>query len=222
MERTCLIATPTYDGKLSHHYVSSLFRSLVLLGQHGIRSHFAFYPGDCVLLRARSNLLQQSIEVGADDLVFVDADIIWPPEALLRLLSHDLDVVGMSYRTKQDDQQRYAVQALPGGKLEPDANWLCEVAGLPTGFLRLSRKAQESIWDAGHRYKDELGNERRICFHYGLQHENRFITADYNLGEFLREQGFTIYLDMKYTPAHEGSKIYSGDVRLFLESQQSA
>ena len=50
-----------------------------------------------ILAQARTRLWRWAEENQADYLLFADADQTFPPDALLRLLSHGLDIVGANY-----------------------------------------------------------------------------------------------------------------------------
>lgn len=49
---------------------------------------------------ARNQMTGLAVEHGFDWLWFIDADMKFPPDSLLRLLKHDLDIVGADYRLR--------------------------------------------------------------------------------------------------------------------------
>jgi hypothetical protein len=56
-----------------------------------------FFTSGSVLPKARTILVETARDWGADYILWMDADHIFPAETLLKLLSHDLDVVGCNY-----------------------------------------------------------------------------------------------------------------------------
>jgi hypothetical protein len=49
------------------------------------------------LTESRTRILGEALSWGATHLLWLDADHVFPPDAFLRLLSHNLDVVGCNY-----------------------------------------------------------------------------------------------------------------------------
>lgn len=47
--------------------------------------------------RSREQLAEKALQAGADYILWVDADMRFPPDALVRLLLHDKDMVGINY-----------------------------------------------------------------------------------------------------------------------------
>ncbi len=54
------------------------------------------------LLDGRNWLVEQALKFGAERMLWLDADHTFPRDALERLLSHDLDVVGCNYPMRAD------------------------------------------------------------------------------------------------------------------------
>lgn len=53
-----------------------------------------------MISKGRNDLAQMAIDTGVDYILFVDSDMMFPPDALVRLLRHGKDVVGATYNKR--------------------------------------------------------------------------------------------------------------------------
>lgn len=219
-----LIATLCYSG-VSPETDRALRYAEKVLQDEGHEVAREWFPGDCILLRARSSSIQLALEYKFEDgkpfdyLIWIDADVIVGPYDLLRLLNHRKDIVAAPYR-KKCDQPIYAIQPLPGKYVEPDENGLAPVYGCGTGCMVLSNRVLQDIYDNSHKYTDQYGRTNIFALRYGFP-ENDFVSADFQLCRDLINRGWTVYLDTMVTPSHRGVKIYEGDFRQYLAQQNA-
>lgn len=76
------------------------------------------------IAEAREILAEEAIRGGADYILWLDADQVFEPDALLRLLAHGLPIVGCNYRKKIIGHEVSAAGIAPKENgLEP-ADWL--------------------------------------------------------------------------------------------------
>ena len=215
--RRVIIATPVAaDGSLSIYYVDSLISSFRLAAGQNVELYPVYLANDVLIQRARNDLIALAIEAQVDDLIWIDSDIQWEPEWLFRLLSYPMDVVGGTYPKKTDDEQ-YPVQAR--GKSIPvdQKTGLLEVDGLGTGFLRLTKKALQDLWDSNRPYTSNGKAGRWIC-EVLVGEDGEVIGEDIILCHKLQALGYKIYLDAGMTCAHIGQKRYVGNFGAFLQS----
>ena len=192
-----------------------------LLAANGIEAVPIGAPGDALVQRARNFLHRMFLRDGYDDLFWVDDDIEWNPLAALALLSHEVDVVGCAYRKKTDDEQLYTVRVakLPIPVDIKTGLWL--VDGLGTGFLRMSRRAAQALWDATSADMEYESDGEVYRWIYDVCPVNRrLISEDIIASEKLRQLGFQIYLDPNFVPFHIGEKKYGGDFRAYAAQLQ--
>ena len=98
------ICTPCYEN-VTAHYASSLAKLVLRTGQTQIEFNDeivcpqieVFMRSSSVLPQLRNMLVKDAIEWGANYLLWLDSDQSFPDEALLRLLSLNLPVVGVNY-----------------------------------------------------------------------------------------------------------------------------
>lgn len=82
----------------------------------------------------RNQAVAQARELGAEWLLFLDSDMIFPTDTLQRLMSRGKRVVGATY-PKRVPPHNLLYKLLPGVDRVEQATGLVEVAGLPTGCL---------------------------------------------------------------------------------------
>ena len=214
--RRVIIATPVAaDGSVSIYYVDSLINSFRLAASQNVELYPIYMANDVLIQRARNDLIALAIEAQVDDLIWIDSDIQWEPDWLFRLLSYPMDVVGGTYPKKSDDEQ-YPVQIM--GKTIPidQKTGLLEVDGLGTGFLRLTKKALQALWESSRPYTSNGKAGRWIC-EVLVGEDGEVIGEDIVLCHKLHALGYKIYLDAGMTCAHVGQKRYAGDFSEYLK-----
>ncbi len=147
------VATPAYRGEVVMQYAHCLVRDTVLAMAQGLYVEAPFGINDTYIQFARNYALRRFLETDMDHLMFIDADMSWSPGALGEILAlpAEMDIVGGVYRTKEDEAY-YPVNALG-----PLSFPLCELAGVATGFMRITRKAAQAMAEA---FEDPFWIER--------------------------------------------------------------
>lgn len=209
-KRIVHIITPSYDGKTACNFAISMAEIFRLSKDHpDIELRLNFWMHEALLQKARNNLFSDAYLGGADDIVFIDADQSFNAQAFYRLLSHPVDVAALPVRMKTDEE-RYNIRPEDVSRhiWHEDLN-LLEVENIGTGFLRLSRKAQQAIWDASVPYYDDGKERRMIC---NLQIINGgLISEDIQICNKLKDAGLKVYVDISETCKHFGTKCWEGD-----------
>lgn len=218
-----LIATPSYDGKLDVYYIDSLLNTLARSSEENVDIFPLFICYDSLIQRARNDLFKTAYETKMDILIFIDGDVGWNPDHFYKLIRSEKDLVGGSYRKKTDNEDLYVVKALDKGdktlNLNIDKNGYLEVAGLGCGFMKLSRKCIETLWDISKPYTSDKGNARMV---FEVVCENGdLISEDIYMCKKWRDLGNKVYLDTNITCTHTGTKTFTGNVNAWLQSFQN-
>ena len=100
-----VVATPCFGGQISVLYAASLFKLQKLLRAYGdINLKVLFKDGDALITRARASLISQFLDdPTATHLLFIDADIGFEPEQVLRLLQCGAEMCAAVYPIKRID-----------------------------------------------------------------------------------------------------------------------
>jgi hypothetical protein len=111
-----VVAIPAYDRKVYTDCASSLIALDRVLRQAKVEARFLFLPGDPVVQRVRSLAVADFLgDREATHLLFVDADIRFQPQTILRLVKFGEPVVGAAYPKKtypNERTQRFAPRDL--------------------------------------------------------------------------------------------------------------
>lgn len=219
-KKKILIGTPSYDGKLDIYYIDSLLNTLSLSEKNNVEIYPLFMCYDSLVQRARNDLFKVAHDTDVDFLFFIDGDIGWNPNDFFKLINSDKDIIGGSYRKKTDDQELYVVKALDDKdkslNLTIDNDGLMEVAGLGCGFMKISKNAVNTLWDASKQYNCEKG-ENRMVFEVVCE-DNDLISEDIYMCKKWRKLGNKIYLDTTITCSHTGTKTFFGNVNAWLNT----
>ena len=94
------VATPCYGGQLTEPYFRSTVKLLTFFNQHKIPLAFGTIANESLVTRARNVLLAYFLNSDYSHLLFIDADIEYKVEDVLKLYVHDKDVVVGAYPKK--------------------------------------------------------------------------------------------------------------------------
>lgn len=205
------IATPTLNTYPNHF--ASIVRALPRLMNAGIAVDHYILANGCHIDDLRNNCVHAFLKSDADYLVFIDADVGFPPEALYRLAMHEGDIVAGVYPRKE--MQRSYPFRFEGDVLKAEDDGLIRegILSVPAGFLRLSRKLLEHMAEhfIERGFKSpEVGGEFVPCLF-----ERRTIHGERHSGDVAfcvaaRELGYPIYVDPMLPFSHAGEFRFQG------------
>ena len=236
LERCIMIATPAYERALGTEYVLSLLDTTQELSARGISWQFRSGHWDSLICRGRNRMTHEFLKSDASHLLFIDSDIGWHTEDVLRLISSGKDVIGGVYPKKQmgKDGRSPCVVNIAHEKLGPDGRMLVENGCVPvqdtgTGFLLISRKA---LYDVGATILDSLrvSNFERAeeldqpylgWFDPFVENEHD-LSEDYAFCRRWQRAGGTVYVHIDCELTHTGSHTFRGALRDAVVSQEPA
>lgn len=206
-----LIATPAHDGKLDVWYTTSLVNTVRVAQANNVFIHPVFMSYDALVQRARNDLIALAIEGEYDALIFIDADMEWNPLWVMELLARPEDVVGGTARKKTDNAEIYVLKT---SDLTVHPNGLIKCEGLGTGFVKLSRKALQALWDNSPQYTNEGKVRRMVCNVEVI--DGQLYSEDVSMFRKLNALGFDCWLNPRMTCAHIGTKKFVGNLQNYL------
>jgi hypothetical protein len=217
---TIFIATPCLDGNVSAHYTASLVRSVALLQQRGWRTpHIDFEIGNSLIADARNKLVARFLASDSSDLVFIDADLSWSPEDLLRLVSFDAPFVAGVYQRKSRTKIDFAVKF--GATIGMDAQRLMAVERVGTGFMRLRRDCLERLVAANPGLRlvnpaDPADPNFHALFDTGIV-DGQFVGEDFTFCDRWRAIGGQVLIDPAMNFGHHGAAAYDEPLLKYLQ-----
>lgn len=210
-KRTIAILSPSYDGKVACNFsisIAEVFR-IAASTRPDLDIRLNYWMYNALVQTSRNNLFSDAYHNEVDDIVFIDGDQSFEPEAFFKVIDANVDVIGIPVRMKTEEE-RYNIRPENLDSIEYDFDLdLLEVERIGTGFLRLSRKAMQALWDASESY-DEDGIERKMICNIQIINGG-LISEDIQMCDKLKDAGFKIYVDVAYTCNHFGTKCFKGD-----------
>lgn len=208
------IATAAYQ--FHPNYTHSLAAAMPVLERAGIPVDLCHVADHCHVDDARNAMVRQFLMSQASHLVFIDNDVGFAAENLLRLaqINPDVDMVAGVYPLKEDSEG-YPVRLPDGVELWANEDGLVEVEGLPTGFLRISRRCLEQMIKAyGDRKFYGRGQSHDdlphvILFERTYENGVRY-SGDYAFCEKWRALGGKMYVDPEMHFTHSGTHEWEG------------
>lgn len=210
--RKVLLGTPAHDGRVDVWYCNSLVNTIKMAPHFDVLIQPVYMSYDSLVQRARNDLVRLALEEKFDDLIFMDSDQEWDPQWIFSLLARPEDVVGGTV-VKKADQPLFNVKALKSG-IKREDNGLIEVEAIGTGFLKISRKALEAVWNISPEYMNE-GKKCRMVFDVQLV-DGELVSEDNVFCRKWRSLGNKVWIDPTMTCNHIGAKKYSGNFMQFV------
>jgi hypothetical protein len=241
-----LIATPAYNGSVTTHYFESMLHLSRVAEDHNIGITVSTISTESLITRARNMFIAQFIDDPKfTHLLFVDADIGFPPEALLDLITADFPVSACPYPRKTYDFNKfkessdgdirncmsYIVNIMhpqegsegKGIDIPVFKTHFIQVLEAGTGFMCIKREVIEQMQDAYPelRHKIEHATYGREGWLYGLfdtmvePATRRYLSEDYAFCKRWRDLGGAVYLNARCNLMHSGNHVFFGQ---FLKS----
>jgi len=99
--QSLFIATPCYGGMVHVSYMQSIIALTRTLDEHDVDYSIVTMSGESLITRARNSLVAQFLGSDCTHLFFIDSDISFSPESVLRMLSFDKEAVCGAYPGKK-------------------------------------------------------------------------------------------------------------------------
>lgn len=107
------ILTPVYGSMVYVDYMTSLIQTIHLFKELGLNIQVEFVKNDSLVTRARNNAVARAMnDPECTHIMFIDADILWTPESVIKLLLADKEVVCGIYPLKHYNFNRLLTDPL--------------------------------------------------------------------------------------------------------------
>lgn len=224
------LATPCYGGMVCQEFMQSVLRTLHVCMLNQITLNVFMMGNESLITRGRNQLVAEFMASKFSHLIFIDADIEYDPNDILKLISHNKPVVTGAYPLKVDPVA-YMINPTSEGKKNND---LVEVKDAGTGFMMIQRDVIEKMQKAypelhytgdfdNDQYRKDLAdkNEHKEQLKKNLyslfdtshdkENNNNYLSEDFTFCRRWQKIGGEIWLDTSITLNHIGKKNYKGD-----------
>ena len=205
-----LIATPCLDQKVDAYFVHSLCESIKLGIKNNLDIRCVFLANESILPMARNELFALAYKENYDTMVFIDDDESWKEHALIEIIQSNKDVVTLPVVNKSDTDIGFNVWLNKDLEKDPSDGYI-KINKCGTGFLKLSRKVIDDLWNSNTELLFRNKKLKNICEYTYVNGE--FIGEDITLTKKIKELGYHIWLNPNYTVSHIGNKMYKGDFK---------
>jgi hypothetical protein len=235
-----VIATPCFGGQISVHYAASIFKLQNLLRTYsGLNLKILFKDGDALITRARASLISQFLDdPKATHLLFIDADIGFEPDQVLRLIQSGAGMCAAIYPIKRIDWDKIK-SVIESGQPNPaaatlkyvfevdDPNAVTTSAGFikvryaGTGFLMIRRQALEKMcahypqlrFKRDHSIDAATATDNRFAlFECMIGEDGTYLSEDFAFCKRWIDMGGEIWADLKSKLSHVGPMAFYGDL----------
>lgn len=221
-QRSVMIATPIARNP-TYQYTAALARTLLFLMEQNIRVTFQFVVGGSVIHKARNELCAHFLASDFSDLLFIDDDMEWSPNAVLRLLASDKPLIGgvgrMRVQKPNSDPAVWCWRPLHGdGALHQDDMGAIEVKGFGAAFMLINRAVLHAMASAHPNWKragapdwpQDLRDNYFEFFRTGEEGSDVEFGEDYVFCNRWRAMGNSIWVDPTIRLGHVGAFNYQG------------
>lgn len=229
------LSTPCYGGLCLEKYMSSLIKLQILLAKENIQLYLDTTENESLVHRARNVSVGRFMQkTDCDYFMFIDADIHFSPESVVRLVKSEHDISVACYPKKVVEWENAAKAIKEGDTRDPallssslvinfgatkravDKGFI-EVLDGPTGFMVIKRSVFKTLEEKfpelwcknDHQNRDF--DEYHACFDCMIDPvSKRYLSEDYAFCRRWQQVGGKIYADVNTTLGHVGNISFSG------------
>jgi hypothetical protein len=217
-----MVAIPAYTGTIHLGTMRSLMTDLMALQARGDEWTVHDECGNALIADARALIVAQFLASDCDTLVFIDHDVAWEAGALLKLVDAPVDMVAGIYPQRRDPIN-YCVKWLNKDELWADPETgLLEVAGVPAGFMKLSRKQLEAMveqYPDTEFYVENAPNEKAWALFADYRIGKHKMGEDYAFCRRWTDMGGKVWINPEIKMAHIGNKTFQGHLGNWLRNR---
>lgn len=235
-----LIATPCYGGMCTADYMRSMTGIAALSARFGINISIITTTNESLVHKARNSLTSQFMNGDFTHIMFIDADVSFNPDDVLKLILRDKDMVAglyplkkiswehlLDYKAETADELKRAGLTYTYGKKDDDGKYLdsaslsltgdsdglVEADAVATGFLLIKRVVFEKMFVStpDNWYVEPEIGPVHLYWDTSIDTETKqFIGEDWTFCSNWRALGGKIYVDPSIHLVHTGTYAFEG------------
>ena len=231
------LSTPCYGGQCLQKYAESILRLQMLLSQVGVQMYIDTIENESLVQRARNVAVGRFMQKSqAEYFMFIDADVHFEPEAVLRLIQSDHELSVACYpkkfvdwnqaanAAKKGDQRNMAMLSALlvvnfGAQRVEIINGFAPVLDGPTGFMLIKREVFQKLEKAFPELNCMNDHQNRDFDTYHAAFDcmidpvtRRYLSEDYAFCRRWQQIGGKIYADTSTTLGHVGNLPFNGQL----------
>ena len=239
------VSTPCFGGMINEAYFHAVLNTSALFAERKWKLYINSMGNESLITRARNTLVAQFLDTCDKEpevhthLMFIDADIGFPAQAVTRMIDYDKDIVTGVYPRKSIAWDKVKENAKKGDfelmeqkalgyninmahpqSIQMDRGFI-EVLDSATGFMLIKKEVFYKLINPYLKYTtDQIINgekfESNNC--YALfdciidEKSNRYLSEDYAFCRLWQKIGGKIYADLMSPITHYGTYAFKGNV----------
>ena len=229
------LSTPCYGGQCLEKYATSVIKLQIELIKEGIQLMLDTTENESLVHRARNVAVGRFLQkTDADVFMFIDADVEFTADAVVRLVKspHDVSVAVYPKKVVMWDQVKNAVEqgdernmamlssslvANIGAHKRTVEDGFVELLDGPTGFMAIKRGAFEKLEEKFPELNCKNDHQNRDFDEYCAVFDcmidpdsRRYLSEDYAFCRRWQQCGGRIFADINTTLGHVGNLLFSG------------
>ena len=240
------IGIPCFGGIIHANFAQCLMNLSMNLHKHQIIHTIEYLGSDSLISRARNSIVAKFYSQPQwSHLLFLDADLMFSPEAILKIIKEDKELIGCPYPKKVYNWKKVEKCLELGKSIEEskpiitdinynflkdqkdvEVNDTCvKVKDIPTGCMLIKRSVITSLMMAypERQYKNNIagqGEDDSKDYYYDLFGtgviNGIYLSEDYYFCHLVRSLGIDCWLETGYTFGHIGREVFYGNLALQL------
>ena len=232
-ETKLCIATPMYGGMVHAAYMRSLMNLFFLCASKGIQTSYIDITNESLIPRARNVLATMFLkESDFTHLMFIDADIQFDANDVIKMLEADKDVICGVY-PKKEMNWNFIEQAVKNGVETQNLQYFVgssfvnvkegaeqsitdpvEITDGGTGFMLIKRDVLQKVVDDAPTFWSPEGKEYYAPFDTSFEEKvpgkKEYLSEDFHFCRLVTKAGSSIYAAPWAVLNHIGQYTYSG------------
>lgn len=211
-----MIGLPAYDHKVGVKMAISLMRFAQQALEYGVTIQVSSLCGCSVVTRARNMIADEFLKSDCDSLLFIDADMTFEPESVVRLLAFNQEkpIIAGAYEARKSGKVYIlALDHDEDGNILMDDMGLVKATRVATGFMMIQRQVFETLAKKHPEWyhKDVNSDNMLYSFFDFLVTPEGYIGEDFLFCQRAIDAGFTCWIDPTIKLGHMGIHEYQSD-----------
>lgn len=209
------------SGSVKIDTMASLIMTIQNFISHKIRYELGLLAHITGVDSARNISTEIFMKSDCTHLLMIDDDMAWASDLPLRLLSENVDIVGVPYRTKNIKRERWTARHTEGEQVCLNENrlYMMKMNALGTGMMMVKRNVFDVIKPTIEHA--EMGDNNQpvgMYFRHSIV-DGKVRSEDFMFCELARQQGFDVWGYVDEEIAHVGNYAYTGNYADKLEGE---
>jgi hypothetical protein len=237
-----MFGLPCYDRALTEPFFMSFVKTVMYFKEIGCKFAVSTIT-DSLINRARNNLVAKFMaNPQFTHLIFLDVDLQFKPEDIVKMLWHDKEVMTGAYPIKDinwDKVSKLVGEGIPKDELAKKStrfvvnpvkfgnntietdNGAIAVHDAGTGFMCIKRSVFEKMIEAYPelKFNDDTGSLKGAELDYTyaffnsyVDDDSRFVSEDYGFCRYWQKLGGKVWVDPAIEIGHLGRMMYEGSM----------